>query len=247
MKRSFLPRLAHDQAGMAEWYPQFRLIVPPQGPIHWRGTLRPFRSVFRSFEVVVVYSPFYEVPTAWVTNPEISKRTHPYHPHLNASGSVCSYFIPDETFRPDRDDLSRFLDLIGDWLRRHIFWESAGWWPGAEAPHAAEAVLQDLRYKPEAVCVCGAGRRFTTCCRPNYVHLARTDQGRSRAVTREGAGGRPLIERLFAVARQTVGAKSHAELHPQLGAHPALLGLQPLYTLQDSAAGPNEPRLRGSW
>jgi hypothetical protein len=217
MKVGHIPGLERDIRGMQDWYPQFRLVVPLQGLSHWRGTLQPFRTRLDRFEVALVYppTPTY-LPKAWVIGPELSRRTHPFHPHLHADGSACTFFAPDRTYDPDRDDISRLLDLTGDWLRRHLFLEAAGWWPGREAPHEAVDVLASLEHKPHARCVCGRKAPFRLCCKQRYTQIAATASAIS-APTRGDWAQRRVVQEIFRASRTAVGFSSFARAMPRLG------------------------------
>jgi hypothetical protein len=218
MRVDHVPGLARDIAGMKDFYPQFRLVVPLHGPVHWRGTLRPFRTRLDVYDVVVEYAPAAgSVPQVWIVGPEISQRTHRFHPHLNSDGSACTFFVPDRTYDPERDDVGRLVDLAGDWLRRHTFFELAGWWPGAEAPHDAADVLAELEDDPGARCVCGSPRPFRLCCRGDYRAAARAARPALRLPRAELHAGHRRIRRIGRDARAALGAGTFAALTPLLG------------------------------
>ena len=150
--------------------------------------------------------------------PEISKRTHPFHPHINIDGSICTFFVPDRTWDPVRDDLSRLVNLAGDWLRRFTFYESARWWPGAEAPHEAADVLAEMKGRPNAPCVCGSGEPFGVCCLGLYRGIARMLSGPG---VRARNGSSPLEQRAvqhdLRRLRHRVGARGLAGILPDRG------------------------------
>lgn len=209
--------LARDQVAMEWWYPQFRLLIPMLGPIHWRGRIRPFRTRVESYELVVIYrTPVHTIPQIWVVEPEISRRTHILHPHLHADGSICSFFPPDGTYSPQSDDISRLVDLASDWLRRHIYFEEYRRWPGPEAPHEPHDVLRALARRPDARCICGRKQPFRLCCKRRYELLAATSQTGKR-LSAEESRERMWLEQLLRKVRQGVGAQTFASIRPELG------------------------------
>jgi hypothetical protein len=209
---------------MATWYPQFLLSNGITGAIRWRGRITPFRTSLLSFGVVVEYRlPQNAVPTVWVTDPEISRRTHFYHPHLHANGSVCSFFPPDRTYDPEHHDISTLIDLVADWLRRHLFWSRYGWWPGPEAPHSPAEVLGALRATPDARCICGSERPFTRCCKARYVEIAAQASPPVRMTACE-ARVRRTVEQILATTREAIGARDFAASLPGIGPPPSLIG-----------------------
>lgn len=218
MRVEHIPKLARDIAGMEDFYPQFRLVVPLIGPVHWRGTLRPYRTRLDTYEVVVEYGPVAGlVPRVWIVGPEISRRTHPFHPHLNSDGSACTFFVPDQTFDPDRDDVGRLVDLVGDWLRRNTFFELVGWWPGKEAPHNASDVLTELARTPDARCVCGMPRPFRLCCRARYQRAARAEGTVRRSSDPALVAEQRRVGAVVRAARAAVGPLIFAACAPHLG------------------------------
>jgi hypothetical protein len=219
---------------MADWYPAFSLTRIPGRHAYWRGLLRPFRTRTELFEVVVQYGGRpHHVPVAWVVDPEVSRRTHPAHPHLNANGSLCPFFVPDETYDPRRDDISKLLDLVGDWLRKHIHLQVMGWWPGDEAPHSPSEVLRELETFDAPVCVCGSGRAFRVCCRFRYQEAARQEQAR------RARGDRQLDPNVLQIIldelRRQFGPQGVAAMLPHVG--------PPACPLRASAPLPNSPQL----
>ena len=207
---------------MENWYPQFALAGPP---FTWIGPLKPFRTRLRFFDLALEYRPLRRsVPKVWVLRPEISKRTHPYHPHLNSDGSVCAYFVPDASYDPAVHDISILVDIVGDWLRRHIFYEEFGWWPGPEAPHHARSVLQELRSRDGAPCICGSGRSFRLCCRRRYEHIDRAlAAGEARPISPHQDLNPGVLEEILAGIRRAFGPVRTAELLPHLGPPARLL------------------------
>jgi hypothetical protein len=209
--------LQRDQEAMNWWYPQFRLLIPMIGPTHWRGRIKPFQTRLASFEVVVVYRfPGHSIPQVWVIEPEISRRTHHFHPHLHANGSICSFFPPDRTYTPERDDISRLIDLVSDWLRRHIYLEENGRWPGPEAPHNPHDVLSAMSRRQDARCICGRKLPFRLCCKRRYERLAVTSPTGSQTSAKERAE-RLRLEQLMRMVRQNVGHLAFGAASPNLG------------------------------
>lgn len=209
--------LQRDQEAMNWWYPQFRLVIPMIGPTHWRGRIKPFRTRLATFEVVVVYrSPAHSIPQVWVVEPEISRRTHYFHPHLHAGGSICSFFPPDGTYTPEREDISRLVDLVSDWLRRHIYFEENGRWPGPEAPHNPHDVLSAMSRRPDARCICGRKLPFRLCCKRRYERLAVTTRTASRPPAKERSE-RLRLEQLMRMVRRNVGHLAFGAASPNLG------------------------------
>lgn len=208
--------LQRDQEAMSWWYPQFRLLIPMIGPTHWRGRIKPFRTRLVTFDVVVVYRPAHSIPQVWVVEPEISRRTHPFHPHLHAGGSICSFFPPDGTYTPERDDISRLVDLVSDWLRRHIYFEENGRWPGPEAPHNPHDVLSAMSRRPDARCICGRKLPFRLCCKRRYERLAITSRAGSR-MSAEERTERLRLERVMRMVRQNIGPLAFSAASPTLG------------------------------
>jgi hypothetical protein len=224
MRVDHIPGLARDIAGMEGFYPQFGLVIPLHGPVHWRGTLRPYRTRLDTFEVVIAYGPVAGmIPQVWIVGPEISRRTHPFHPHLNRDGSACTFFVPDRTYDPERDDIGRLVDLVGDWLRRNVFFELAGWWPGAEAPHEAPDVLAELARHPDARCVCGNPRSFRLCCREGYRRAAGGARAGSHRPHPALVEDRRRLGRVVREVRDTAGPLGFATIAPHLGPSVRLL------------------------
>ena len=212
-----LERLRRDELEMAKWYPQFHLIRPPQDPPWWTGMLKPFRTLLATFRLAIQYRPQPgSVPFVWLVAPEISKRTHPFHPHLNADGSLCTFFIPDRIYNPLNHDVSRLVDLASDWLRKHLIMERFGWWPGPEAPHDTRGVLAILASEPQAPCICGSGHRFNDCCRTKYEEVARLAVA-GRLENPADLANRPLLERITAIARTILDPVVLAKLLPESG------------------------------
>ena len=209
--------LQRDQEAMNWWYPQFRLLIPMIGPTHWRGRIKPFKTRLSNYEIVVVYrAHIHAMPQVWVVEPEISRRTHFFHPHLHAEGSICSFFPPDRTYTPERDDISLLIDLVSDWLRRHIYFEENGRWPGPEAPHHPGDVLRALSRKPDAPCICGRKIPFRLCCKRRYEILAKTAPGPSKPSAQE-LEERRRIQNALNIATRTVGSVAFAAIRPDLG------------------------------
>ncbi|HEY0151797.1 MAG TPA: hypothetical protein VGB92_07365 [Longimicrobium sp.] len=224
MRVDHIPGLARDIAGMEGFYPQFRLVIPLYGAVHWRGPLRPYRTRLDTFEVVVAYGPIAgTIPQVWIVGPEISQRTHPLHPHLNRDGSACTFFVPDRTYDPDRDDIGRLVDLAGDWLRRNLFFELAGWWPGAEAPHEAPDVLAELARRPDVRCVCGSLRPFRLCCRDGYRRAAGGTRPGSHRLHPAFVADRRRLRRVVRDVRGALGPLGFATVAPHLGPGARLL------------------------
>jgi hypothetical protein len=218
MKVGHIPGLEPDTAGMQDWYPQFRLVVPLHGSSHWRGVLQPFRTQLDRFEIALVYppEPIY-LPKIWIIGPEISRRTHPFHPHLHADGSACTFFAPDRTYDPERDDISRLVDLAGDWLRRHLFFEAVGWWPGREAPHEAADVLRALEHTPDARCVCGKKLSFRLCCKQRYTQVAAAASPLSPPALREQRAHQHIVQTIPRRSHAAADPSFFAKLTPKLG------------------------------
>jgi hypothetical protein len=209
---------------MRLWYPQFHLVVPLEGRPYWTGTLKPYRTRRDTFRIVLVGSACSSgVPKVWCTRPEISKRTYPFHPHLNVDGSLCTFFVPDRTYDPLAHDISRLVDLVGDWLRRHIHLLEFGFWPGDEAPHEASGVLRELQGAPDAACICGSGQRFRLCCRGSYQSVANAvANGRASRLDENTRLRMPIVRALRDMYRR-VGPVGLAELLPRIGPPAALL------------------------
>ena len=218
-------RINRDLPAMARWYPQFNLVVPLVGNPYWHGVVQPFRSCLVAFRIAFVYRQDDRgVPTIWCLSPEISKRTHWSEPHINANGTLCTYFVPDRTFDQEKHDISSLVDLTVDWTRRFIYFTEFGYWPGKEAPHSAIDVLAELDLNRRALCVCGNGRLFYSCCRPVYAAAAaieraqiqkKVDDARLQRVT-----GATLCE-----IRRRLGPIGMACLTPGLGPPADLLEL----------------------
>jgi hypothetical protein len=218
------PGLDRDIAAMAAWYPQFRLVIPFHGLVHWRGVLKPFQTRLNTFEVALTYGQtLQEVPKIWVLFPEISQRTHSGHLHLNTDGSLCTFFVPDQTYHPMCDDLSRLVDLTGDWLRRAMFYWENGWWPGLEAPHDPADVIRELQGKPGALCVCGGGRAFSLCCEPIYRKMATAIAAGRSSLRHETPSRRISIAKAMGTVRNELGPIAFAQLLPHLGPAACLL------------------------
>lgn len=217
--------MQRDEPEMGIWYPHFGLVAhPPAGPC-WVGTLQPFRTRLQLFRVVVVYPPHVaEVPKIWCVSPEISQRTRPFHPHINVDGSLCTFFVPDGTYDPLAHDISRLVDLTADWLRRHVYYLEFGYWPGAEAPHAAAGVLAELAHHLAAVCVCGSGRLFRDCCRTAYQHAAKVETARRQHSAAESLAQRQTTASLHDL-RSRMGVSGYNRMLPGLGPAPYLLAL----------------------
>lgn len=224
MRVNGLPDLDRDIRAMDQWYPQFALIRIPPGQPHWSGAIKPFRSRLQLFRLAVVYrDSLVGVPRIWVLSPEISRRTHSFHPHLNADGSVCAFFAPDCTYDPGIHDVSVLVDLAGDWLRKHIFYEEFGWWPGPVAPHDPDDVLAELKSQPSKPCVCGSGSSFDRCCWARYRHLANLLAAR-RITPAARIIDELEVTRLTRANRRRLGPYRMAELLPCAGPPVDLLG-----------------------
>ena len=218
MKVGHIRGLERDTAGMQDWYPQFHVVVPLHGQSHWRGVLQPFRTRLDRFKVALVYPPVpIYLPKIWIIRPEISRRTHPFHPHLHADGSACTFFAPDRTYDPERDDISRLVDLAGDWLRRHLFFEAVGWWPGREAPHDAADVLRALEHKPDARCVCGKKLPFRLCCKQRYTQVASAASHISPQGSREQRAQQHIVQTILRRSHAAADPSCFAKLTPELG------------------------------
>jgi hypothetical protein len=216
--------LARDEEAMNWWYPQFRLLIPMIGPVHWRGRIKPFRTRLESYEVVLVYrTPVHTIPQVWAVEPEISRRTHFFHPHLHADGSICNFFPPDSTYTPERDDISRLVDLASDWLRRHIYFEENRRWPGPEAPHEPHNVLRALSRRSDARCICGRKQPFRLCCKRRYKALAATSRAGNPLHTEQWAE-RLRFEQVLRRVRKNIGPLTFASVRPDLGPPSWLLG-----------------------
>src|SRR5207245_3724644 len=110
------------------------------------------------------------------------------------------------TYDPRRHDVSRLLDLTGDWLRKHCHYEQFGWWPGPVAPHDPQAVLQELRGQGHKLCVCGSGKRFDLCCRFRYEELtALMSRGRVLPHVNADQDEMEKVERLARNVRESLG------------------------------------------
>lgn len=213
--RGFTEPLRRDLAEMASWYPQFTLRLGPSRTPFWWGLLRPYRTQLLSFRVVLIYGERAEaVPKVWLVDPEISKRTHPMHTHLNVDGSACTFFVPDRTYQSCVHDISRLVDLVGDWLRRHIYLERFHEWPGPEAPHEPAGVLAIT--PATAPCICGNGLRFGQCCRPQYEMLTTRFKSTGGLPIGNGADRRQLLGFAQALRRQ-IGPRRMADLLPDAG------------------------------
>ena len=216
-------RLSADVDGMSRHYPGFWLTRPVHGMPRWTGWLKPFRSRLATFRVVLTYRVNQQgVPTVWVVSPEVSKRTFPFHPHLNSDGSACTFFVPDRTYDPLVDDVSILVDLTLDWLRRHVFWDERGWWPGPEAPHDPVGMLQEVR-GTEARCVCGSGMSLRECHGLELTNLARAQRRGELTCPAPPRGMRGSITLLKQELRGTLGARQLAALLPHQGPPAGLL------------------------
>lgn len=201
------------------WYPQFTLVLTKAGRPYWSGTIKPFRSRLDLFRLALVYRDHVAgIPQIWVVHAEVSRRAHPLHPHLNADGSVCAFFVPDLTYDPRQHDISLLVDLAGDWLRKHVFFEDCGWWPGPVAPHDPSGVLAELKAQPAKPCVCGSGIRFDLCCQRRYQHLASLIAAGRVTSTDAAMGDHAHRVTLLARAiRHRLGPCRAAELLPHAG------------------------------
>jgi len=211
--------LERDVRAMEEWYPQFALILTKPGQLYWSGAIKPFRSRLDVFRLALVYRDHLAgVPQTWVVRPEVSKRTHPFHPHLNADGSVCAFFVPDLTYDPRQHDISVLVDLAGDWLRKHVFYGEFGWWPGPVAPHDPAGVLAELKRQPSRPCVFGSGIGFDRCCQRQYQHLAGLTAAGRVTPSDCAIGGQACHVAVLARAiRCRLGPRRIAELLPHAG------------------------------
>lgn len=206
---------------MSRWYPHFRLIRTPFLPPRWQGTLRPFRSRLNFFEVALAYrSGTTSIPLVWIVDPEVSRRTHPEHPHLNSDGSACTFFVPDRNYDPEIHPLSFLVDLTLDWLRRHLYWTERLVWPGPAAPHDPLAIVKELRSRPNAPCICGNGKPFRECHGGMY-HAAARRQARGQLHNARRVDPHRL-KYLLESLRRDIGPARMAELLPHLGPPPYL-------------------------
>lgn len=219
MRAELGPGRVRDQGGMDAWYPQFALTIPLHHPPRWTGSLHPFRTRHRVFRVVLEYGEHdTSIAKVWIVRPEVSRRTHLFHPHLNGDGSVCSFFVPDRTYDPAVHDISALVDLVGDWLRKHMFFEELGWWPGPEAPHDPRQVLTALRAVSSALCVCGGGLTFRQCCEDRYRQVATlVEAGRIDPQGLPRGGVKKSIEDALKSLRLHRGPLGSAALLPHLG------------------------------
>ncbi len=204
---------------MREWYPQFALITTDSRRPYWSGRLKPFRTRLTAFHVCIEYRErLVGVPQVWVVDPEISRRTHPFHPHLNTDGSLCSFFVPDLTYDQRCHDVSRLVDLTGDWLRKHCHYEEFGFWPGPIAPHDPASVLKELAGQGHRLCVCGSGKVFELCCKSRYEELDKAmHRGRVFPLVDADQGQMGNVERLARVVREFLGPSRTASLLPKAG------------------------------
>jgi hypothetical protein len=136
---------------------------------------------------------------------------------LHADGSACTFFAPDRTYDPERDDISRLVDLAGDWLRRHLFFEAVGWWPGGEAPHDAADVLRALEHKPDARCVCGKKLPFRLCCKQRYTQIAAAASPISPQALRERRAQQQVIQTILQRSNAAADPACFVKLPPELG------------------------------
>lgn len=224
-------RLIADSESMSRWYPRFWLVRPMTGPARWEGFIKPFHTHLDTFKVVVEYRARPEgIPVVWIVDPEVSRRTHPDHPHLNSNGSACTFFVPDGDYRPLTDPIAILIDLVVDWLQRHVYWTDRGLWPGPQAPHDPEGVMGELQGRPSAPCVCGSGREFELCHGRVYRQGARRQrEGLLHSVLQAHVG--PIGTSLGAL-RQRWGPIGLAKRLPHLG---------PRYQLLEPRSALSEP------
>lgn len=126
---------------------------------------------------VTVFRPPRE-PRVFCFSPEVSKRTFPFHPHINSDGSCCSYFPSDRALPWSRHTLVALLNFTAIWLAKHIVWQDTGGdeeaiWLGDAAGHSVREVVRQVgRNDP---CPCGSGEKFKRCCLPKLEERQRLE------------------------------------------------------------------------
>ena len=217
MRTGYEARLGRDVPEMTHWYPQFSLVVPLSGDPYWHGLLRPFDTRLATYRVALEYPhDAGDVPKIWCLSPEISKRTRFTDPHINIDGSLCTFFGPDRTYDPTAHDISRLVDLTVDWLRRYVFFQEYGYWPGKEAPHYAAEVIAELGRNVNANCVCGRAKPFRSCCRAAYIQAVEVEK-RHAANAEDTFRTQRLTAAILAEMRARLGPAYFAQLTPRAG------------------------------
>ncbi len=117
----------------------------------------------RSYQVQVRYRRPPGVPMARCINPEVSRKTHPAHPHLYADGSVCPFLPSSKRWAWGENTLVDFVDDVAIWVAKHQVYEVTGKWIGPAISHDPEHLVRSIL--PNAPCHCGSGKPYSRCHR----------------------------------------------------------------------------------